>query len=224
MSGGKCREGEESMTNRSEKLFQQAIKLIPGGVNSPVRAFKSVGGTPIFIERAEGSRIYDVDGNAYIDYVGSWGPMIVGHAHPRVIETLTRALAKGTSFGAPTELEIELAQMVIDAVPSIEMVRMVNSGTEATMSAIRVARGFTGRDKIIKFEGCYHGHADGLLVKAGSAPRPSASRPARVCPRTMRETPSPRRLMTSMPCRRSLKNKGKRSPASFSNPCRATWA
>jgi len=168
MSGGKCREGEESMTNRSEKLFQQAIKLIPGGVNSPVRAFKSVGGTPIFIERAEGSRIYDVDGNAYIDYVGSWGPMIVGHAHPRVIETLTRALAKGTSFGAPTELEIELAQMVIDAVPSIEMVRMVNSGTEATMSAIRVARGFTGRDKIIKFEGCYHGHADGLLVKTGS--------------------------------------------------------
>lgn len=156
------------MSNRSETLFEQARKLIPGGVNSPVRAFKSVGGSPIFIERAEGSRIYDVDGNAYIDYVGSWGPMIVGHAHPRVIEALSRALVKGTSFGAPTELENELAQIVIDAVPSIEMVRMVNSGTEATMSAIRVARGFTGKDKIIKFEGCYHGHADGLLVKAGS--------------------------------------------------------
>jgi len=222
------------MTNRSEKLFQQAIKLIPGGVNSPVRAFKSVGGTPIFIERAEGSRIYDVDGNAYIDYVGSWGPMIVGHAHPRVIETLTRALAKGTSFGAPTELEIELAQMVIDAVPSIEMVRMVNSGTEATMSAIRVARGFTGRDKIIKFEGCYHGHADGLLVKAGSGAATfgvptSPGVPKDYARNTLTAPfndlhPSPRRLMTSMPCRRSLKNKGKRSPASFSNPCRATWA
>ncbi len=156
------------MTRRSEKYFEEAQRLIPGGVNSPVRAFKSVGGVPIFIERAEGSRIYDVDGRSYIDYVGSWGPMIVGHAHPRVLEALREALARGTSFGAPTPLETELARMVIDAVPSIEMVRMVNSGTEATMSAIRVARGFTGRDKIIKFEGCYHGHADGLLVKAGS--------------------------------------------------------
>ncbi len=156
------------MSTRSETLFNEAKKLIPGGVNSPVRAFQSVGGTPIFIDHSEGSRIYDVDGNAYIDYVGSWGPMIVGHTHPQVIEALARALSKGTSFGAPTELEIELARMVIHAVPSIEMVRMVNSGTEATMSAIRVARGHTGRDKIIKFEGCYHGHADGLLVKAGS--------------------------------------------------------
>jgi glutamate-1-semialdehyde 2,1-aminomutase len=156
------------MPNRSEKLFEQAKKLIPGGVNSPVRAFQSVGGTPLFIERAEGCRIFDVEGNDYIDYVGSWGPMIVGHAHPKVIEGLTRALSRGTSFGAPTELEIELARMVVEAVPSIEMVRMVNSGTEATMSAIRVARGYTGRDKIIKLEGCYHGHADGLLVKAGS--------------------------------------------------------
>jgi glutamate-1-semialdehyde 2,1-aminomutase len=156
------------MPNRSEKLFEQAKKLIPGGVNSPVRAFKSVGGNPLFIDHAEGSRLFDVDGNAYIDYVGSWGPMIVGHAHPRVIEALSRALSKGTSFGAPTELEIELARMVVEAVPSIEMVRMVNSGTEATMSAIRLARGYTGRDKIIKLEGCYHGHADGLLVKAGS--------------------------------------------------------
>jgi glutamate-1-semialdehyde 2,1-aminomutase len=156
------------MSKRSEILFQEAQKLIPGGVNSPVRAFKSVGGNPIFIDRAAGSKIYDVDGKGYVDYVGSWGPMIVGHTHPKVTEALSKALVKGTSFGAPTELEIELARMVIDAVPSIEMVRMVNSGTEATMSAIRVARGYTGRDKIIKFEGCYHGHADGLLVKAGS--------------------------------------------------------
>lgn len=156
------------MPNRSETLFQEARKLIPGGVNSPVRAFQSVGGTPVFIERAEGSRIYDVEGKAYIDYVGSWGPMILGHAHPDVIAALIRALSRGTSFGAPTELEIDLARRVVEAVPSIEMVRMVNSGTEATMSAIRLARGHTERDKIIKFEGCYHGHADGLLVKAGS--------------------------------------------------------
>lgn len=153
---------------RSDFLYNEAVKYIPGGVNSPVRAFKSVGGHPLFIERASGSKIYDVDGNEYIDYVGSWGPMIVGHCHPRIKEALKMVMEKGTSFGAPTELEIELARMVIDAVPSIEMVRMVNSGTEATMSAIRLARGYTKRDKIIKFEGCYHGHADFLLVKAGS--------------------------------------------------------
>jgi len=153
---------------RSKTLFDEAVKYIPGGVNSPVRAFKSVGGDPIFIKRASGSKLYDVDGNEYIDYVGSWGPMIVGHCNPRVNDAIKRVIDSGTSFGAPTELEIELAKMVIDAVPSIEMVRMVNSGTEATMSAIRLARGHTGRDKIIKFEGGYHGHADGLLVKAGS--------------------------------------------------------
>ena len=153
---------------RSKALFSEAVKYIPGGVNSPVRAFKSVGGDPIFIKKASGSRLYDVDGNEYIDYVGSWGPMIVGHCNPRVNDAIKRVIDNGTSFGAPTELEIELAKMVIDAVPSIEMVRMVNSGTEATMSAIRLARGYTGRDKIIKFEGGYHGHADGLLVKAGS--------------------------------------------------------
>lgn len=153
---------------RSKTLFDEAVQYIPGGVNSPVRAFKSVGGDPIFIKRASGSKLYDVDGNEYIDYVGSWGPMIVGHCNPRVIDAIKRVIDSGTSFGAPTELEIELAKMVIDAVPSIEMVRMVNSGTEATMSAIRLARGHTGRDKIIKFEGGYHGHADGLLVKAGS--------------------------------------------------------
>jgi glutamate-1-semialdehyde 2,1-aminomutase len=152
----------------SESLFQRAQKLIPGGVNSPVRAFRAVGGHPLFIARAEGSRLYDVDGNAYIDYVGSWGPMILGHAHPETLAALQQALAKGTSFGAPTELEVEMAALVCECVPSVEMVRMVNSGTEATMSAIRVARGYTGRDKIVKCEGCYHGHEDALLVKAGS--------------------------------------------------------
>jgi glutamate-1-semialdehyde 2,1-aminomutase len=153
---------------RSKKLFEEAKKHIPGGVNSPVRAFRSVGGDPLFIKRAKGSKIYDADGKAYIDYVLSWGPMILGHAHPRVTAELKKAVANGTSYGAPTELEITLARMVKKAVPSIEMVRMVSSGTEATMSAIRLARGFTGRDKIVKFEGGYHGHGDSLLVKAGS--------------------------------------------------------
>jgi len=153
---------------KSQKLFEKAKALIPGGVNSPVRAFKAVGGNPIFISRAKGSKLYDVDGNSYIDYVLSWGPLILGHAHPKVVGALKKAAEKGTSYGAPTPLEIELANLVLKAYPSMDKVRMVNSGTEATMSAIRVARGFTKRDKIIKFEGCYHGHADGLLVKAGS--------------------------------------------------------
>ncbi len=153
---------------RSKRLFEEAKKHIPGGVNSPVRAFRSVGGEPLFIKKAKGSKIYDVDGKAYIDYVLSWGPMILGHAHPTVTAALKKAIADGTSFGAPTELEITLAKMVKKAVPSIEMVRMVSSGTEATMSAIRAARGFTGRDRILKFDGCYHGHGDSLLVKAGS--------------------------------------------------------
>lgn len=153
---------------KSKRLFKGAVKVIPGGVNSPVRAFKAVGGDPLFIAHAKGSKIYDVDGNEYIDYVLSWGPMIAGHSHPSVVKALKSAIEKGTSFGAPTPLEVELAQRVIAVYPSIEKIRMVNSGTEATMSAIRVARGYTGRDKIIKFEGCYHGHADGLLVKAGS--------------------------------------------------------
>ncbi|MBW1870009.1 MAG: glutamate-1-semialdehyde 2,1-aminomutase [Deltaproteobacteria bacterium] len=152
----------------SGKLFAQAQQVIPGGVNSPVRACRSVGTEPVFIQRGEGSRLFDADGNAYIDYVGSWGPMILGHTHPDVIEAIRGVLGRGTSFGAPTDLEIELAEMVIEAVPSIEMVRMVNSGTEATMSAIRLARGVTGRDLLIKFDGCYHGHADTLLVEAGS--------------------------------------------------------
>jgi len=153
---------------KSHRLYKRACELIPGGVNSPVRAFRAVGGNPIFIDRGKGSKIYDVDGNAYIDYVLSWGPLILGHSHPKVVNALKKAAEKGTSYGAPTPLEIELAESVLKVYPSMDKVRMVNSGTEATMSAIRVARGFTGRDKIIKFEGCYHGHADGLLVKAGS--------------------------------------------------------
>ncbi len=153
---------------KSDQLFASAQNLIPGGVNSPVRAFRGVGGTPRFIRSARGATITDVDGNTYIDYVGSWGPMILGHADEEVVAAVQEAAAGGTSFGAPTELEVELAQEVVDAVPSIEMVRMVSSGTEATMSAIRLARGMTGRSKLVKFEGCYHGHADSLLVKAGS--------------------------------------------------------
>ena len=152
----------------SKKLFARSQKAIPGGVNSPVRACRSVDAAPVFIQRAEGSRLFDVDGNAYIDYVGSWGPMILGHRHPDVVTAIRGVLERGTSFGAPTDLETELAEMVIEAVPSVEMVRMVNSGTEATMSAIRLARGVTGRDLLIKFDGCYHGHADTLLVAAGS--------------------------------------------------------
>ena len=153
---------------RSEKLFQKACGLMPGGVNSPVRAFKSVGGNPLFIKKASGSRVWDVDGNAYIDYVASWGPLIFGHAHPQIVEALKRQVELGTSYGASTELEIELAERVVKLVPSLEMVRMVNSGTEAVMSAIRLARGVTEREKIVKFEGCYHGHVDSMLVKAGS--------------------------------------------------------
>ena len=155
-------------TRRSAQLLRKAAKLIPGGVNSPVRAFKAVGGRPVFISRARGSKIYDVDGRSYIDYVGSWGPMILGHAHPEVSRALKKAVTRGTSFGAPTELEVELAELVLGAFPSMDMVRFVNSGTEATMSALRLARACTKRDRIIKFEGCYHGHADSLLVKAGS--------------------------------------------------------
>ncbi len=154
--------------SRSRKLFDEAKKHIPGGVNSPVRAFRSVGGDPLFIKKAKGSKIIDADGKTYIDYVLSWGPMILGHTHPRVTAALKKAVTSGTSFGAPTELEITLAKLVKKAVPSIEMVRMVSSGTEATMSAIRAARGFTSRDRILKFDGCYHGHGDSLLVKAGS--------------------------------------------------------
>lgn len=154
--------------DRSAELYEKAQGIMPGGVNSPVRAFKSVGGQPVFIKRGEGARMFDEDGNSYIDYVCSWGPLILGHAHPAVVEAVRSAAQNGTTFGAPTAAEVRLAEMIVNAVPSIEMVRLVNSGTEALMSAIRVARGYTGRSKIIKFEGCYHGHSDGLLAKAGS--------------------------------------------------------
>src|SRR4051795_4113289 len=154
--------------SRSSELFQRALHRIPGGVNSPVRAFRGVGGEPFFVDHAKGSKIWDVDGKEYIDYVGSWGPAILGHAPPVVIEAVQAAATGGTSFGIPNPFEVEMAELICKWVPSIEKVRMVNSGTEATMSALRLARGFTGRDKIIKFEGCYHGHADSLLVKAGS--------------------------------------------------------
>ncbi len=156
------------VNSRSKALFERAQHFIPGGVNSPVRAYRSVGSSPPFIARGDGAHLWDVDGNEYIDYVGSWGPLILGHRHPVILEALERALAGGTSFGAPTEGEVELAEAICAAVPSIEMVRLVNSGTEATMSALRLARAFTGRDLVVKFEGCYHGHVDSLLVKAGS--------------------------------------------------------
>jgi glutamate-1-semialdehyde 2,1-aminomutase len=156
------------MTDRNQALFERAKTLIPGGVNSPVRAFKAVGGTPRFVQRAQGAYFWDANGQKYIDYIGSWGPMILGHGHPAVVQAVQEAALDGFSFGAPTEREVELAEAIIERVPSIDMVRLVSSGTEAGMSAIRLARGATGRKKIIKFEGCYHGHADALLVKAGS--------------------------------------------------------
>jgi len=152
----------------SSQLFEQAQKVIPGGVNSPVRACRSVGCDPVFIKKAKGATLTDADGNEYVDFVSSWGPMIVGHAHPEIVGAIKTAAELGTSFGAPTPLEIDLAEMVVEAVPSIEKVRFVNSGTEATMSAVRLARGYTGKDVVVKFDGCYHGHADSFLVKAGS--------------------------------------------------------
>ena len=156
------------MKGSSRRLFAEAKRYMPGGVNSPVRAFGAVDSTPLFIAEARGAKIYDVEGREYIDYVLSWGPMILGHSHPTVIGAINEAVGRGTSYGAPTEIEVEMARLIVDAFPSVEMVRMVSSGTEATMTAIRLARGYTGREKIIKFEGCYHGHADSLLVKAGS--------------------------------------------------------
>lgn len=155
-------------TEKSQQLFEEARRLIPGGVDSPVRAFRAVGGQPLFIDHASGSRIVDVDGNIFVDFVGSWGPLILGHAHPTIVKAVQAACERGTSYGAPTPLESELASLIVDAMPSVEMVRFVNSGTEAVMSALRLARAFTGRDRVIKFAGCYHGHSDGLLVQAGS--------------------------------------------------------
>src|SRR5512140_124948 len=154
--------------NKSQQLFAEALKCIPGGVNSPVRAFRAVGGQPFFVTKAKGSRVWDVDGNEYIDYVGTWGPAILGHAHPRIIKAVQAAAVNGTSFGIPNPFEVTMARLICSRVPSVQKVRMCNSGTEATMSAIRLARGFTKREKIIKFDGCYHGHSDSLLVRAGS--------------------------------------------------------
>lgn len=156
------------MISRNEYLFEQSQSVIPGGVNSPVRAFKSVGGSPLFFNRGQGAHVWDADDKRYIDYVGSWGPMIVGHCHPEVVRAVQHAAAQGLGFGAPTETELQMAELLCKLVPHMDMVRLVSSGTEATMTAIRLARGFTGRTRIIKFEGCYHGHSDGLLVKAGS--------------------------------------------------------
>lgn len=167
-SGERADARTELAMDRSARLMERAVRRMPGGVNSPVRAFRAVGGDPLFVERGEGSRIYDVDGNSYVDYVMSYGPLVLGHADERVVEAVTRAARVGTTFGAPTELEVELAELVCESVPSVEAVRMTNSGTEATMSAIRVARGYTGREKILKFDGNYHGHGDALLVAAGS--------------------------------------------------------
>src|SRR5882672_6883692 len=153
---------------KSEQLFAEALNYIPGGVNSPVRAFRAVGGTPFFVNKAKGAHVWDIDGNEYVDYVGTWGPAILGHAHPKIIQAVQQAAAQGTSFGIPNPFEVTMAKLICTFVPSVKKVRMCNSGTEATMSAIRLARGFTGREKIIKFDGCYHGHTDSLLVKAGS--------------------------------------------------------
>src|SRR2546428_3423403 len=153
---------------QSEEFFTEALKYIPGGVNSPVRAFRAVGGQPFFVNKARGARVWDVQGNEYVDYVGAWGPASLGHAHPKIIKAVQQAAEKGTSFGIPNPLEVTMAKLICSFVPSIQKVRMCNSGTEATMSAIRLARGFTKRDKIIKFSGCYHGHSDSLLIKAGS--------------------------------------------------------
>ena len=168
MHGRSTNARERLAMDRSVRLMERAMYRLPGGVNSPVRAFRSVGGDPVFVERGQGSQIFDVDGNSYVDYVMSYGPLILGHAHPDVVEALEKAVRHGTTFGAPTELEVELAEFVCEAVPSMEMIRMTNSGTEATMSAIRIARGYTGREGILKFEGNYHGHGDALLVAAGS--------------------------------------------------------
>jgi glutamate-1-semialdehyde 2,1-aminomutase len=161
-------EGGNKGGDRSAKLFARALRVIPGGVNSPVRAFAAVGGGPVFFRRGAGSHVWDEDGREYVDLVGSWGPLILGHAHPVILDAVARAAKDGTTFGAPTEGEVELAEAIVDAVPSIESVRMVSSGTEATMSAVRLARGVTGRDLLIKFDGCYHGHADSFLIQAGS--------------------------------------------------------
>jgi glutamate-1-semialdehyde 2,1-aminomutase len=200
-------------TPTSRELFDRAQRLLPGGVNSPVRAFRAVGGTPLFIERAEGARVFDEDGNAFIDFVGSWGPMILGHGHPAVQQAVREQAARGLSFGAPTRLEVEMAELLTRRVPSLEMVRMVSSGTEATMAAIRVARAATGRSKIVKFEGCYHGHADTFLIKAGSGAATFGT------PDSLGVTAS-----TSRACAGGSSRIPARSPPSSWSPWSGTWA
>ncbi len=216
--------GQASPRDRSRELFAQAQQLMPGGVYSPVRAFKAVGGEPVFIARGHGSHLVDVDGNEYIDYVCSWGPLILGHAHPEVVEALQRAAERGTSFGAPTELETELARLIHEAIPSLEMVRFVNSGTEAAMCALRLARAFTGRDKIVKFEGCYHGHADGLLAQAGSGVATLGLPDSPGVPASYASTPCSPPTTASRPSSGSSSSGGRRSPPSSSSRWPATWA
>jgi glutamate-1-semialdehyde 2,1-aminomutase (EC 5.4.3.8) len=197
--------------SRSKALFEASQRVIPGGVNSPVRAFRAVGGTPPFIARGSGCLLYDVDGNAYIDYCLSWGPLILGHAHPEVVAALQEAATRGTSFGAPTELELRMAEKVIECLPSVEVVRMVNSGTEATMSAIRLARAYTGRTKVIKFIGCYHGHHDAMLVRAGSGATDLGVPDSPGCRRPRRRRRSAYTIMTSPAWRRSSGSSASRS-------------
>ena len=201
------------MTTRNEELFRRAQARIPAGVNSPVRAFRAVGGTPPFLERAAGPHLWDADGKRYIDYLGSWGPMVAGHTHPAVVEAVQAAASRALSFGAPTEAEVEMAETLCRLVPSLDMVRLVSSGTEATMTALRLARGHTGRSVIVKFEGCYHGHADALLVKAGSARSPSAIRARRACRRRLPRTRWCSTTTTLRACRRCSSSAAPRSRA-----------
>ena len=209
---------------KSEALFAEALKCIPGGVNSPVRAFRAVGGQPFFVHRAKGALVFDVDGNELIDYVGTWGPAILGHAPPKVIAAVQAAAEHGTSFGIPNPFEVTMAKLLCAAVPSVRKVRMCNSGTEACMSAIRLARGFTKRDKIIKFDGCYHGHADSLLVRAGSGALTFGHPDSLGVPASFTQHTSSRRSMTRRRCAQSSRRIAGPSPASSSNPCPAMRA
>ena len=209
--------------SRSQKLFAEAQNLFPGGVNSPVRAFRAVGGQPLFIDRGEGAYLYDVDSNRFIDYVLSWGPLILGHAHPRVVAAIANAAARGTSYGAPSPLELELAKLIQYFMPNIEMMRFVNSGTEATMTALRLARAFTGRNKIVKFEGCYHGHADMLLVQAVRVWRLWACPIHLVCRPPLLLIRWSRRSTIWKPSKNFLTNFQKRSRRSSLNLWQATW-
>src|SRR5437879_8968435 len=211
-------------TTASKKLFEAALRVMPGGVNSPVRAFKAVGTLPHFIARAKGAKLYDADGNAFVDYVMSWGPLVLGHAPAPVVKAVARAAARGTSYGAPTALEVQLAEMIVEAVPSMERVRLVSSGTEAVMSAIRLARAYTGRDAILKFEGCYHGHADSLLVKAGSGAMTLGIPTAPASRLTWPGTRSRLRTTTSLRSSACWRRTGATSRASSWSPWRATWA